>query len=88
MDWTVRINWFVSPTCGRRAGVEYAFTVAVSKGVIDGSGWNQHRSDNATVIVSTSAWAVPHVAITPTVSDYFQLVQKLRKRCVECFTYC
>ncbi|CAM9204557.1 unnamed protein product [Laminaria digitata] len=47
-------------------GVEYVFTVTVSKGDEDGAEeWSQLRSDNGSCIVSTSALAVPQVSINP-----------------------
>lgn len=50
-----------------RPGVDYLFTVTVSKGVIGGLAWAAFRSDNASCIVSTSAEDVPHASITPKV---------------------
>lgn len=50
-----------------RAGVEYVFTVTVSKGVVGGPAWSQYRSDNASCVISTAVLDVPHVSILPKV---------------------
>ena len=51
-----------------RAGVEYVFTVTVSKGSDGGAAWSHYRSDNASCFVSTSALDTPLVSIIPKVS--------------------
>lgn len=49
-------------------GVEYVFTVTVSKGAEGGTAWSQRRSDNASCTVSTMALGVPLVSVSPKVS--------------------
>ncbi|CAM9773342.1 unnamed protein product [Scytosiphon promiscuus] len=46
-------------------GAHYVFTVTVSKGADGGPAWSQHRSDNASCTVSTSAMDVPLVSVNP-----------------------
>ncbi|CAM9207243.1 unnamed protein product, partial [Ectocarpus fasciculatus] len=46
-------------------GVEYVFSVTVSKGSNGGPAWSQRRSGNTSCTVSTSSLEVPAVAINP-----------------------
>lgn len=52
-------------TC--RPGVEYVFTVAVSKGSDGGPAWSPFRSDNASCLISTSVLDTPLISINPKV---------------------
>lgn len=49
-------------------GVDYKFTVVVSKGVSGGLDWRQLRSAGASCVVSTHAGTLPYVSIEPKVS--------------------
>lgn len=58
---TVRQKFIFPP------GVEYVFTVTVSKGADGGPAWSQLRSDNASCTVSTSAMDIPLASVNPKV---------------------